>query len=70
MNDYQTFVFDIYDSWRAGLGILPLKIVDLSLNMSSKKRKTSRSFTSSKKVKQKKKSGKKISKTFDHNISC
>ena len=41
MNDYQTFVFDIYDSWQAGLGILRLKIVDLSLNTSSKKRKTS-----------------------------
>ena len=62
MNDYQTFVFDIYDSWQAGLGILRLKIVDLSLNTSSKKRKTSCPFTCSKKVKQKRKSGQKISK--------
>ena len=35
MNDYQLFVFG------AGLDVLRLKIVDLSLNMSSKKRKSS-----------------------------
>ena len=51
-----------YGSRQAGLEVLCAKIVDLSVNMSSKKCKSSCPFASSKKAQQRKMSWKKVSK--------